>query len=112
MASDINFEENPKFSEKFWLKSEFEEMVRQQFTPGLQGFLSERPPAHLEGSNYYLIGYKPRKRMDVQEAEFFFRHWCEIVEMLKEKGGLELLDLVEMRGEGIEMTMPEKTSET
>ena len=96
IASDINFEENPEFSEKFWLKSEFEEVVRQQFTPGLQGFLSERPPAHLEGSNYYLIGYKPRKKMDVQEAGFFFQHCCEIVQMLKEKGELELLDLAEV----------------
>lgn len=109
ISNDINFEENPKFSEKFWLKSEFEEVVRQQFTPGLQGFLSERPPAHLEGSNYYLIGYKHRKQMDAQEAEFFFQNCCEIVQLLQEKGGLELLDLAEMKKEGVEITVPEKS---
>ncbi len=104
VTCDINFEENPNFSEKFWLKSEFEDLVCQQFTPALQGFLSERPPAHLEGSNYYLIGYKPRNKMDVMEADFFFQHCCEIVQLLQEKGKMELLDLVELKKEVIEVT--------
>jgi len=95
LTSDINFEENQKFSEKFWLKSEFEAVVRQQFTPKLQGFLSERPPAHLEGSNYYLIGYKPRNKMNVQEASFFYQHCCEIVQLLQKEGNLELLNLAD-----------------
>ncbi|MBC7775223.1 MAG: hypothetical protein H7246_07280 [Phycisphaerae bacterium] len=101
MSSDINFEENPKFSDKFWLKGTFEEQVRQQFTPALQGFLTEKPPAHLEGSNYYLIGYKPRKKMDAPEAKLFFQHCCEIVQMLEEKGYMELLDLAELKKEAV-----------
>jgi len=104
MGSDINFEENPEFSEKFWLKSEFEDVVRQQFTPALQGFLSEKPPAHLEGSNYYLIGYKPRKKMDVQEAELFFQHCSEIVQFLQEKGNLELLDMAEVERTSVRLS--------
>lgn len=101
MGTDINFEENPDFSEKFWLKGSFEDQVRQQFTPALQGFLSEKPPAHLEGENYYLIGYKPRKKMDVQEARSFFQHCCEVVQMLREKGNLELMDLAEIKKEDL-----------
>ena len=101
LDSDINFEENPEFSEKYWLEGELEELVRQQFTPALQGFLAERPPAHLEGNNYYLLAYKPRKKMDDREARVFFKHCCEIVRFLKEKGGVELLDLAEMRKEGV-----------
>ncbi|MFN0174952.1 MAG: hypothetical protein ACKVU0_09920 [Saprospiraceae bacterium] len=101
MNTDINFEENPEFSEKFWLNGELEELVRQQFTPALQGFLTEKPPAHLEGSNYYLIGYKHRQKMDPDEAKLFFQHCCEIVQMLREKGNLELLDLAEMRKETV-----------
>jgi len=98
ISTDINFEENHEFSEKFWLNGEFEELVRQQFTPALQGFLTEKPPAHLEGNNYYLIGYKPRKKMDTDEAKMFFKHCCEIVQLLQEKGYLELLDLSEEVG--------------
>ncbi len=98
---DINFEETPEFSEKFWLKGDFEELIRQQFTPELRGFLSEKPPAQLEGSNYYLIGYKPGKKLDAEDAKVFFRHCCEVVKMLQVKGSLELLDLVELKKEGI-----------
>lgn len=101
LGTDINFEETPEFSEKFWLKSEFEGLVREQFTPSLRGFLSERPPAQLEGSNYYLIGYKHRRKMDVVEAQLFFQHCCEIVQLLKQKGKLELLDLAELKKEVI-----------
>jgi hypothetical protein len=98
---DINFEENPDFSDKFWLKSEFEGLVREQFTPALRGFLSERPPAQLEGSNYYLIGYKHRRKMDAMESRFFFQHCCEIVQLLQENGKLELLDLAELKREAV-----------
>ena len=42
LKKDINFEENPDFSEKFWLQGSFEDLVRQQFTPALQGFLCEK----------------------------------------------------------------------
>jgi hypothetical protein len=98
ISTDINFEENLEFSEKFWLNGEFEELVRQQFTPALQGFLTEKPPAHLEGNNYYLIGYKPRQKIGPEEAKVFFQHCCEIVQLLQEKGNLELLDLSEEVG--------------
>ncbi len=101
MGSDINFEENPDFSEKFWLKGQFEDLVRQQFTPSLQGFLSEKPPAHLEGNNYYLIGYKPGKKLDTAAAQVFFQHCCEVVQLLGEKEGLEVLDLAELKKETV-----------
>ncbi len=97
MSSDINFEDNPEFSEKFWLQGELEPLIREQFTPQLQGFMCEKPPAHLEGNNYYLIGYKPKKRLDPGQAKLFFEHCSEIVQMLKEKGNMELLDLAELK---------------
>ena len=96
LDSDINFEENPEFSEKFWLKGDFEELIRQQFTPELQGFLTERPPAQLEGTNYYLIGYKPKKKMEPDEALWFYRHCLEIVALLQQKKGEALLKLAEL----------------
>lgn len=78
--------------------------MRQQFTQALQGFLCEKPPAHLEGSNYYLIAYKPRKKMDAEEAQLFFQHCCEIVQMLQQKGNLELLDLADLKKEEIKIS--------
>jgi hypothetical protein len=96
---DINFEENPEFSDKFWLKSEFETLIRQKFTPELQDFFLEKPPAHLEGNNYYLIAYKPRKRLSGQDAVLFFQHCCQIVEMLHREGKMELLNLAELKKE-------------
>lgn len=103
IGTDINFKENPNFSEKYWLKGTYEDLVRDQFTPELQGFLSEKPPAHLEGNNYYLIGYKPRKKMDTIEAQIFFRHCCDIVRFLQKKGNLELLDLAELKKEPVKV---------
>jgi hypothetical protein len=93
---DINFSDSPDFSEKFWLTSNFEQLIREKFTPALQVFLTERPPVHLEGSNYYLIAYKPGKTLAPDAARTFFEHCCALVKMLKE-GKTELLDLAEWK---------------
>ena len=84
--------------------------MRQQFTPSLQGFLTEKPPAHLEGNNYYLIGYKPRKCLDAPDAQLFYKHCCEIVELLREKGNLELLNLAELNKEVVTSIMDQVAS--
>lgn len=93
--NDINFSENPQFSEKFWLNGDFEALIRQQFTPELQGFLMEKPPAHLEGTNFYLIGYKPKEKMSAAAAQVFFQHCCELVSLLQQNKALDLLDLAD-----------------
>lgn len=103
---DINFSESPEFSDKFWLTSEFEQLVRQKFTPALQDLLTERPPVHLEGSNYYLIAYKPGKTLEPTNPQMFFEHCCELVRLLKKDGKTELLDLAEWRKEK-EIVVPE-----
>jgi len=101
LEDDIDFAENPEFSDKYWLISKYEDLIRQQFTPKLQGFLMEKPPAHLEGNNYYLIAYKPRQKMQAAEAQVFFSHCCEIVQLLQEKGAVELLNLAELKKEKV-----------
>lgn len=96
--SDINFPENPEFSGKFWLSSEFESQVRKIFHPELQHFLIQRPPAHLEGNNFYLLAYKPRKTLNADEAQIFFENFCQLIALLqKEEGKLELLNLAELQ---------------
>ncbi len=103
---DIDFPENPDFSDKFWLTSEFEQLTRQTFGPEVQSFLAERPPVHMEGSNYYFLAYKPGKTLPAAEARTFFEHCCALVEVLKKDGGQEeLLQLVELKKE--EVVVPE-----
>jgi hypothetical protein len=102
LKNDINFHENPDFSSRFWLTGKIEEMIRGKFGPELQQFFCERPPAHLEGSNYYLIAYKPNKVLNPDEARLFFEHCCQLVSLMKKQGNDEVLSFAEMR----------KTSET
>lgn len=98
--SDINFPDSPEFSDKFWLTGEFASLIRKTFHPELQQFLSERPPAHLEGNNFYLLAYKPGKTLKPDEALLFFDHCCQLISLLQKKEGqLELLDLAELQPE-------------
>lgn len=95
--SDINFPENPDFSNRFWLSSEFESLIRKKFSPAVQDFLCENPPVHLEGNNFYLLAYKPRKALSANDAAVFFQHCCRLVKLLPEEGKLELLNLAELK---------------
>lgn len=96
IQKDINFEENPRFSDNFWLKSEFEGIVREKFTPNLQQFLLEKPPVHLEGENYYLLAYKPGKKLKPSEAKQYFETCCELTRLMQTEGKLELLQLADI----------------
>jgi hypothetical protein len=97
MTNDINFPENPDFSDKFWLTGGIESMIREQFNPDIQAFLSERPPATIEGNNYYLIAYKPRTVLDAAQAKTFFEHCCQLTQMMQKKEGEALLELAELK---------------
>ncbi len=99
---DIGFSENPDFSDKFWVTGEFEQLTRQTFGPEVQAFLAERPPVHMEGSNYYFLAYKPGQMLHAAEARTFFEHCCALVELMKKDGGQEeLLQLVELKKEAV-----------
>jgi hypothetical protein len=82
------------------LKSEFEGLVRQKFTPELQNFMLEKPPVTLEGENYYLLAYKPGKVLDPAAAETFFENCCALTRLMQTEGKMELLQLVELK-EGV-----------
>ncbi|MCY7327304.1 MAG: hypothetical protein LH618_02005 [Saprospiraceae bacterium] len=96
-AADINFPENPDFSQRFHLTSPLEELARTKFSPDLQKFLLGGPRIHLEGSNYYLIAYHPRKVFRGEEARAFFERCCQLTELLKGEHKQDLLDLVELK---------------
>ncbi len=97
LANDINFPENPDFSDRFWLTGSIESMIREQFSPEIQAFLSERPPANIEGNNFYLIAYKPRTVLNAAQAKTFFEHCCQLTQMMQKKEGSALLELAELK---------------
>lgn len=92
-AKDINFPENPDFSDRFWLTGGFESLIRQQFSPDIQQFLTERPPVHIEGNNYYMIAYKPGKALEGEAARIFFEHCCQLTKKLQNQEGQALFEL-------------------
>ena len=94
--TDINFSENPEFSDKYWLTGELESLIRKQFGPELQQFLSERPPTHLEGNNYYLLAYKPGTAIGASQTKAFFDHCCQLVKLLQKEGGQTLFQLADV----------------
>jgi hypothetical protein len=94
---DINFPDNPDFSDRFWLKGDMQSLIREQFSPEIQQFLTARPPAHLEGNNYYLIAYKPGKSLEGESARAFFEQGCQLTELLQQQGGKDLLDLAAVK---------------
>jgi len=96
-AKDIDFPENPDFSDRFWVTGGFESLIRKQFSPELQQLLTERPPVHLEGSNYYLIAYKPGKSLEGDAARIFFEHCCQLTQKLRDKEAQDLLDLADLK---------------
>ncbi|MBK8555428.1 MAG: hypothetical protein IPL65_06470 [Lewinellaceae bacterium] len=99
--------DNPEFSEKFDISSEFQSLLPKAFGPEVQRFLMEKPPVHLEGSNYYLLAYKPRKRLSSVEAQAFFQHCCEMVRLLKSDNRLELLNLADVQTpEALDLNAP------
>lgn len=95
--TDIDFEENPDFSNRFWLTGEFEEMIRTSFSPEVRAFFEHNPPIHVEGNNYYLIAYKPGVVQDSAEAQLFYDDCLRLSELLQKGEKEELLKLAEIR---------------
>lgn len=80
---------------RFHLTSNLEELARQKFSPELQKFLLGGPRIHVEGSNYYLIAYQPRKVFRSEEACAFFERCCQLTALLQGENKQELMNLVE-----------------
>ena len=96
--TDINFDENPDFSNKWWLTGEFEAMIRESFSPEVRQFFEENPPMTVEGNNYYLIAYKPKRALDFAEGTLFYDKCLKLIELLqKKKETAELMNLAEIK---------------
>ena len=95
--SDIQFPDNPEFSDQFWVTGQFDSLIRKTFSPDIQQFLSERPPVHLEGNNFYLLAYKPGTLLPPESIGVFFQQLCHLVALLKKEDKMELLNLAEIQ---------------
>jgi hypothetical protein len=93
--TDIRLDENPEFSDRFVLDGELRDLVRDTFSPEVQQVLLERPPLHVEGNNYYLLAYKPRRKLNTEEARVFWQRCGELTQLLKREEKLELLKLAQ-----------------
>ena len=91
-GSDINFENNEKFSDRYWLTSEFEDMTRKVFRPEVKAFLNSRPPIKLEGANYYLLASIDSDPETVG-IKRFYQDCMKIVELLKNGNEEMVLEL-------------------
>ncbi|MEO6759307.1 MAG: hypothetical protein ABIO24_07615 [Saprospiraceae bacterium] len=95
--NDIDFPENPDFSKKFHLSSSLEQIARTKFGPELQKFLLAGPRIHLEGNNYYLIAYHPRKLLKGEDSSLFYERCCQLTALLKGQEKQDFLDLTELK---------------
>lgn len=83
LISDINFEDYPEFSEIYYLKGEDEELVKHAFDHKILTFFSKETGWHLEGIGYYLIFYKPGKRISATSIPHFLKLGLEISNIFK-----------------------------
>ncbi len=80
---DIDFEEYPKFSDKYHLTGEDEDYIRSSLNDEFLKFFSLENGWHLEGLNYYFILYKFNKIIPPTHIEQFHHKGLKIVEMLE-----------------------------
>ncbi|MBL7827868.1 MAG: hypothetical protein JNJ57_14660 [Saprospiraceae bacterium] len=107
--NDIDVAENPEFSGAFWLKGDgkFDDLIRQKFTPEVQELILRRPPAHVEGNNYYMVEYSPNEIIPPHYMKAFLDSFKTLVKRFKTEGKLELLDLAELKKEVVTLTRDE-----
>lgn len=82
LSKDIDFEEYPKFSDQYWLKSDNEDYLRASVKDDFLKFFSIERDWHLEGINYYLVFYKKSKLLTPPQIKDFYKKGMKICEML------------------------------
>lgn len=81
-TEDIDFEEHPKFSKQYWLKSENEDYLRASLGDPFLKFFTIEKDWRLEGINYYLIFYQKNLLLSPSRIKDFYRKGMQICEML------------------------------
>ena len=84
-TEDIDFEEHPKFSKQYWLKSENEGYLRASLPDPFLKFFTIETDWTLEGINYYLLFYRKNHLLAPKQIKDFYQKGMRICEMLYAK---------------------------
>lgn len=68
---DIDFDQNPEYSDLHHLKGKFESVVRFFFSPEILSLLSNQKELYMEGMNHYFILYVKHKLIPVEKMHNF-----------------------------------------
>jgi hypothetical protein len=90
---DIDFEEYPVFSRKYRLKGPDEDFIRATWNDRVLHFFSEERKWHLEGINYYMVFYRPGKRMAPAEIRTLYHKGMEVFRLLSDSNKKNIFDL-------------------
>ena len=83
ITSDIDFESHPDFSEKYFLTSENEQLIRYLFDKDVLDFFTVQKNWYVEGVNYYLIIYSLNERLHPKIIESFVNMGNKLYELLR-----------------------------
>jgi MFS superfamily sulfate permease-like transporter len=82
---DIDFDNHPKFSEKYYLRGVHEQAVREFFSENLIHFLENREEMHIECHRNRLIFYKKKDLLDPSEILYTVKFAEEFVSLIHHK---------------------------
>jgi hypothetical protein len=87
LTQDIDFEEHPEFSKRYWLKGDDEDYIRHTFNKKVRHFFTVEKNWSLEGINYYMIFYKRGRLLPAKDIKEFYEKGMALVKMLSQKTG-------------------------
>jgi hypothetical protein len=82
---DIDFEEHPEFSNKYLLKSEDEERMRDVFHDDVLRFFTVEKNWTVEGVGYFLTLYQYDKLLSERHIKDFYKKGMQLYEYLRDK---------------------------
>ncbi len=84
-GKDIDFNEFPAFSKKYYLRGTSEEQVRAFFREPVVRFLENREEIHIECHRHRLLFYKKLDVLEPHEIEFMEKYAEDFIEALSQK---------------------------
>ena len=82
---DIDFEKNPDFSKRFYLRGEDEKAIRSFFTNDLIYFFESHPTYYLESSGVNLLIRSKERLASIQEIKQILAFAEELLKILENK---------------------------
>ncbi len=83
---DIDFESHEEFSDAYHLKGEDEDLVRHTFSDSVLEYFTFDQGWIVEGLNYFLILYRPHKRLPVSDIKSFYEKAIQVYDLLEKEG--------------------------